>query len=99
MTEYALQRRYPPAPGAFSTHYTSGDLCDDAFVSAPRRPRATAGRFHLVSVGTMAELYKAQDVLIDAVGICLRAGRDVRLVLVGDGRRRQELETRARPLG
>ena len=47
----------------------------------------------------MAELYKAHDVLIDAVGECLSAGRDVRLVLVGDGRRRRELETRARPLG
>jgi glycosyltransferase involved in cell wall biosynthesis len=61
-----------------------------AFTPAPRRRPCT-----IVSVGTMAQLYKAQDVLIDAVATCLRTGVNVRLVLVGDGRHRAALAARA----
>jgi hypothetical protein len=32
-----LRQRYPPAPGAFVTHYSSIDLPDEAFVKHPRR--------------------------------------------------------------
>jgi glycosyltransferase involved in cell wall biosynthesis len=52
----------------------------------------------VITVGTMAQLYKAQDVLIDAVAACVGAGVDLRLVLVGDGRHRPELEARAAAL-
>ena len=36
VTQYALQRRYPPAPGSFSTYYSSVELPEAAFASAPR---------------------------------------------------------------
>jgi len=47
----------------------------------------------------MAQYYKAQDVLIDAVAICVREGLNVRLVLVGDGKYRTEMEKRAQTQG
>jgi glycosyltransferase involved in cell wall biosynthesis len=43
----------------------------------------------------MAQLYKAQDVLIDALASCIRTGVNLSLTLVGDGRHRAALEERA----
>jgi glycosyltransferase involved in cell wall biosynthesis len=99
VTERALQRRYPAGPGAFSTHYSSIQLPEAAFVSVPRPPRPEAYTFTLVMVGTLAQLYKAPDVLIDAVAACVLEGLDLKLVLVGDGQHRPELEARAAKLG
>jgi glycosyltransferase involved in cell wall biosynthesis len=101
VTEHALQRRYPARPGAFSTHYSSIQLPDAAFVSVPRPPHQGARTFTLIIVGTLAQLYKAPDVLIDAVAVCVRERLDLQLVLVGDGKHRSELEARvaARGLG
>ena len=99
VTEHALQRRYPPAEGSFTTHFSSIDLTDEAFVAEPRSVPAESRRLRLVTVGTLAQLYKAPDVLIDAVGKCVGGGLDLDLVLVGDGKHRAELEARAAKLG
>jgi len=99
VTEHALQRRYPAGPGAFSTHFSSIELAGAAFVAVPRPPRHGTGSFTLIMVGTLAQLYKAPDVLIDAVAACVRKGLGLKLVLVGDGQHRPELEARAAKLG
>ena len=97
VTERALQQRYPPAPNAFVTHYSDIELPESAFASAPRRPRQN-GRARIIFVGTLAELYKAPDVLIDAIATCC-AEVDVELVIVGSGRHQLELEQRAKARG
>ena len=94
VTEHTLQLRYPPAKGSFSTHYSSIELPDVACVPQPRPVRHSASPFRLVTVGSLAQLYKAPDVLIDAVDVCVRDGIDLNLVIVGDGKHRPELETR-----
>ena len=97
VTERALQTRYP-CP-SFSTNYSSIQLLDSDFVPAPRPPRYDPRTFTVITVGTLAQLYKAPDVLIDALGECVRAGTNLRLVVVGDGKYRPELEARAAGLG
>jgi len=47
----------------------------------------------------LAQLYKAPDVLIDAVAACVHEGLDLKLVLVGDGKHRSELQARVSTLG
>jgi glycosyltransferase involved in cell wall biosynthesis len=93
VTQDALQRRYPCPREAVGV--SDVDLPADAFVPAPRAARPGWGTVTLITVGTLAQLYKAPDVLIDAVAACVRAGLDLRLVLVGDGKHRPELEARA----
>jgi glycosyltransferase involved in cell wall biosynthesis len=98
VTERALQRRYPPAPRAFTTHYSSIDLPGTAFVKAPRTT-VPKGAVRLILVGTLAQLYKAPDVLIDAVGACVHEGLNIELVFVGSGGYQAQLEARAATLG
>ena len=99
VTEHALQCRYPPMPVAFSTYYSDVELSDIAFVSVPRSLQQGAATFTLVTVGSLAQMYKAPDLLIDAVAACVREGLDLKLVLVGDGKHRAELEARVAKLG
>jgi glycosyltransferase involved in cell wall biosynthesis len=47
----------------------------------------------------MAQKYKGQDLLIAASQICLQKGLDLRVVLVGDGRYRRDLELQAARAG
>jgi glycosyltransferase involved in cell wall biosynthesis len=97
VTERTLQRRY--ACPAYSTYFSDVELSGGAIVAEPRRPAPGQRTFTLVTVGSLAQLYKAPDVLIDAVGSLVKQGLDLRLVLVGDGRYRPELEERARAHG
>ena len=50
-------------------------------------------------MGTLEQLYKAPDVLLDAVGQCFRQGLDLELVWIGGGQYQQQLEARAKELG
>ena len=96
VTKEALQQRYP-CPN-FSVGVSDVDLPERALVSSSRLP-CQGGTFNLIFVGTMAQLYKAPDVLIDAVAACVQEGLDLKLTLIGDGKHRSELEARAKSLG
>jgi glycosyltransferase involved in cell wall biosynthesis len=98
VTERALQRRYPPGADAFATSYSDVELPPDSIAAVPRTPPASGAR-RLLFVGTLAQLYKAPDVLLEAFALCAHAGLDVHLRLVGDGKHRPELERRAAALG
>ena len=98
VTEYALQRRYPAKTATLSTHYSSIVLDDIAFSSVPCSCQITKP-LTLITVGTLDQLYKAPDVLIDAVAFCINRGLDLKLVLVGDGLYRTELEAKVENLG
>jgi glycosyltransferase involved in cell wall biosynthesis len=96
VTNGALQRRYPPRSGTRAFAASDVETGDDAFVAAPRTPDWPAGPpFRLVHVGTLAALYKAPDLLLEAVARCAASGLDVELELIGDGRHRGELEALA----
>ena len=98
VTEYALQRRYPPTSARFTTHYSSIDLSEETFALEARPGRAPAPA-RVVGVGSIERLYKGFDVLIESVASCLCDGLDLRLTLVGDGRQRPRLEALARARG
>ncbi|MEP6935327.1 MAG: glycosyltransferase [Nitrospirota bacterium] len=99
VTKEALQRRYPSPPDAFCTSFSDVELGDEAFALIPRNGIPAGRPIRLVMVGSLAQLYKAPDVLIDAVAICIGQGLDLQLVLVGDGKYRPYLEAKAARLG
>jgi glycosyltransferase involved in cell wall biosynthesis len=99
VTREALQRRYPPGPDTFSTYFSDVDLSGEFLVNSPHSAPDTDRRFNLVYLGTLAQLYKAPDVLIKAAGACAKEGLNLQLTLIGSGRHRQELEELAKSLG
>ena len=99
VTRSTLQRRYRPGDGAFATDYSSIELGQEAFVRSPRVYARPLDAVRVVSVGPMEQLYKGFDILIDAISILRRRGLPVTLTLVGDGRRRPELERHAATRG
>jgi glycosyltransferase involved in cell wall biosynthesis len=99
VTEFALQRRYPPTAEAYSSYYSDVELSDAIFTAAPRTFEHTDRPITLVFVGTLAQLYKAPEVLVEAVGNCSRENLNLKLVMIGDGKHRSELEAQAIRLG
>ncbi len=83
----------------FSTFYSSVELAlgDTAtrYAKRPRNPKP----FQLITVASLAQMYKAPDILIRALALCVREGIDLTLRVVGNGRHRRELECLAASLG
>jgi len=99
VTESALQHRYPPGPGVTATGCSDVELPREAFVDFSRSQRKPGQPATIITVGTLEQLYKAPDILIDAVALAVKEGLDLRLVFVGDGRYRPWLKERAEKLG
>jgi glycosyltransferase involved in cell wall biosynthesis len=115
VTKRALQERYPSGAlamsisdvdlewksfreGVFQTHYSNVELDSEGFVGHFRKGKRH-GPYELVTVGSLAQLYKGTDVLIEAIGRCLRAGVDLTAVIVGDGKYRDGLMAQAERIG
>jgi L-malate glycosyltransferase len=89
VTKFALQSRYP-CPNLVRG-ISDVVLPDDSIVAQPRPHSAKLGAMTLVFIGTMSQLYKAPDVLIKAVAICVKQGLDLKLMMLGDGQFRSAL--------
>jgi glycosyltransferase involved in cell wall biosynthesis len=98
VTERELQRRYPAASTTFEAAYSSIELPASLLVSEPV-PVRDAPPYELISVGSMEQMYKGFDVLLQAMAAIQAAGTSCRLTLVGTGRCRPELEELAGRLG
>ena len=97
VTSAALQRRYP-CP-SLMIGASNVDLTGSALASTWKKPKPNQSSFRIVTVGTLTQLYKGQDVLLAAVAQCVQRGLDITLVFVGDGRYRGMLESSANRLG
>ncbi|MHB1035281.1 MAG: glycosyltransferase family 4 protein [Pirellulales bacterium] len=99
VTAKALQRRYPASPNALSTDFSDVELHSEHFLSHPRSFPSNGHRLRLVTVGTLEQLYKAPDILIEATAHCVARGLDIEVVFVGDGQYRNQLEEGVRCRG
>lgn len=105
VTEYTLQRRYP-CP-SFSSGISdvlipfidkgSEPSNADTVVQPPAENRSfncTKLKHRIITVASLSQLYKAPDVMIDAVAICIEKGYPIVFTIVGDGKYREELQHR-----
>lgn len=95
VTNEFLQRRYP-CPG-FSVGVSDVVLPEECFVSQPRTFSASTPRT-VISVAVMNG-YKGHGVTVDAVRMCKDINLHFRLVLVGGGPLRSEIERSAERQG
>lgn len=102
VTRAALQKRYPPGPGSWAAQVSDVDLKSglaDADQLEARRARLvrrlaaeSSARLRIGFVGALTQMYKAPDVLLQAVALCAHDGLDLEVALVGDGKFRGRLE-------
>ncbi len=115
VTRHSLQIRYPnqmrseslsdvelPGEallgGIASTHFSSIELEASSIVEGAKKPKL-GGPFRVITVGSLAQMYKGVDVLIEAVALCHQQGLELEVVVVGDGKFRPQLEALARNRG
>ena len=109
VTREALQRRYPPGSGTWSTYASDVDLKEGAVEPEGmelriRRLREVAAsgegsrRWRIGFVGAFAQMYKAPDILMRAAAACAR-GLEFTLEFVGDGKYKAPMERLAHQLG
>ena len=79
-------------PAVFTTHYSSVELAKEDSVESHREIPGRSRQYRLLTVASLAQMYKAPDVLIRAVAVCAGNGLNLRLRIVGDGKHRRELE-------
>lgn len=99
VTQAALQQRYPPSPDAFTTYYSSIVLQPEALAQSPRDFLPVNGPLVITLVGTLDNLSKGPDTLIQAARSVINGGLDIRVRIVGGGRYQSELEKQAVDLG
>ena len=87
-----LPSRYPASRDAFKTHYSSIVLQPSHLVNSNEVATRKQPPYRLITIGTLDQMYKGIDVLIQALSICVRHSCQVTLEIVGDGRLRSEYE-------
>lgn len=96
VTGAALQKRYPCT--SYAAAVSDVELPADYWKQRPG-PRFAVRERRLIFVGSLDQMYKAPDVMIDALAICLRSDPSFYLTLIGSGRHLPELRLRAAALG
>jgi glycosyltransferase involved in cell wall biosynthesis len=81
------------------TSYSSVSIGFDDFIQQGREMEVHPDVLRLVTVGSLEQLYKGVDVLIRAVALCRSTLPRIQLVVVGDGRYRDDLRRLAAFLG
>ncbi|MFD6682247.1 glycosyltransferase family 4 protein [Micromonospora parva] len=99
VTERHLQSRYPTRTDVPTVAASSIDLSASAFAMAGRRPSARGEAHHIITVGTMDQMYKGFDTLITAVARLNHVGVPARMSHIGTGRFQPCLEQLAARLG
>jgi L-malate glycosyltransferase len=100
VTEGVLQALYP-CP-RFQAAFSDVEIASQVLLEAPRSfsglqdPQTV---IRLVTVASLAQMYKAPDVLLRAVAHSIHAGWNLRLRMVGDGRYRAAMERLSADLG
>lgn len=93
VTKKALQQRYP-CPN-LAVGISDVELPDEAIVASARPQQDRLQTPTLIFVGTLQQLYKAPNILIDAVAACVSEGLDLKLIVVGSGQYQSQLEAQS----
>lgn len=82
VTEYKLQNRYPAGKGAFQIAVS--DVMIKAFNNLPKKIDKK-DCYNLISVGSLAQMYKSPDNVLRAIQILKKNNINVHLQWLGDG--------------
>lgn len=98
VTDKTLQRKYPALQAKFITNASNVKLEDDTIESNPRKKKSSPP-YIIISVGSLAQMYKSPDIVLEAIKQVRDAGLDCRLIWLGDGRFMSDMKERASSMG
>jgi len=101
VTKEFLQKKYPTGSD-INTYYSDVEIPKNLFDKDNNysyEPPNLQQSVRLIFVGTLARLYKGQDVLLKAFYECAKEKPDIELVIIGDGSYRGYLENITKDLG
>jgi colanic acid/amylovoran biosynthesis glycosyltransferase len=97
VTETSLQKRYPPNPKAFQTHYSSIQLsADDYFL---RSQYAFKQPIKLLCIGNLSQPYKGCDFMLHTLARLNAKGMNFQLRWIGGGHLQVSMQKLANELG
>lgn len=107
VTREALQKRYPPGPQTWATYASDVELAEGIADEAQMKQRSARldkafparQPLRVGFLGSLAQMYKAPDVLLRAATICLKRGLNIEVAIAGDGKFRRPLQHLAAELG
>lgn len=85
VTNAYLQGMYPVKEGALSVGASDIQLEDKDFVSSPKSFDSKQKEYTIISVGSLAQMYKSPDVVLNAIKVLNESGIKIKLIWVGDG--------------
>lgn len=92
VTKDSLQKRYPPIKDTF--HVSASDvIIKDNLIGTVAKSYQKKDYYEILSIGSLAQLYKAPDVLIKSLKILNDNGLYCRLRWLGDGVYKQQMES------
>lgn len=97
VTKTTLQKIYPVKPTSFSVGVSDVIIADKVLASIPKI-HTSKEQYTLISVGSMEQMYKAPDVVLTAMSILKNKGFNLRLVWLGDGKFKEEMQSLAKEL-
>lgn len=101
VTNHILQDLYPSKSNVFSTHASNVMLRDEHYISHPKSydDGISQRQIRLLAVGTLAQLYKAPDIVLKAIALLKKKNYDLFLTWFGGGQFKEPMEALAEKLG
>ena len=85
VTEKYLQKRYKPSENSFTTAVSDVILNEEDYFPPSEREKINNRKFAILSVGSLEQLYKSPDILLQSLKKVLDQGYIVHLHWLGDG--------------
>lgn len=98
VTQRTLQKKYPVAEGAFSVGVSDVIVKSEIIAKQPKVLESKSC-YSLISVGSLAQMYKAPDIVLEALSILKKRGINTHLTWLGDGIFKQQMIELANKLG
>lgn len=98
VTEKMLQKRYPANKNALITHASNVILKQGNISREAKKYPKKLENIKLVSIGSLEQLYKSPDIVLEALGILKEKGINFELTWLGDGIYKKELQYLAKKL-
>lgn len=90
VTEKTLQRRYPVKYNVYSTFASNVQVNDEYYSKVPKILNEKE-IYSIISIGSLEQMYKAPDIVIEAIALLKKKNIFIQLTWLGDGKYKKNM--------